>query len=119
MHPPDDVNASEGDEPADEPVSERLDSCNELPFLSERQCRLIYQQLRKNDSCLEESFSALVHGGCSDGRLRVLEVCAARDSPLTNTIRQRRHDISVADRWTSRDHDLSKTAGRRVSTAES
>ena len=45
--------------------------------------------------------------------LCVLEVCAARDSPLTNTVRQGLHDISVAERWTSRDHDLSKTAGRR------
>ena len=42
----------------------------------------------------------------------VLEVCAARDSPLTNTVRQRLHDISSAERWTSRDHDLSKTSGR-------
>ena len=42
-----------------------------------------------------------------------LEVCAARDSPLTNTVRQRLHDISSADRWTSRDCDLSKTSGRR------
>ena len=32
---------------------------------------------------------------------------------VTNTVRQRRHDTSVAERWTSRDHDLSKTAGRR------
>ena len=74
---------------------------------------MIYQQLRKSDSCLEESFPALMHGSCSDGRLCVLEVCAARDSPLTNTVRQRLHDISVTERWTSRDHDLSKTAGRR------
>ena len=43
----------------------------------------------------------------------VLEVCAARDSPLTNTVRQRLHDISSAERWTFRDHDLSKTSGRR------
>ena len=54
-----------------------------------------------------------MQGSCSDGRLCVLEVCAARDSPLTNTIRQKLHDISVAERWTSRDHDLSNTAGRR------
>ena len=33
--------------------------------------------------------------------------------PLTNTVRQRLHDISSAERWTSRDHDLSKTSGRR------
>ena len=114
MHPPDDVNASESDEPAEEPVSEILDSCNELSLLSQRQCRLIYQQLRKRDSCLEESFSALMHGSCSDVRLCLLEVCAARDSFLTNTVRQRLHDISLAERWTSCDHDLSK-----VSTAES
>ena len=62
---------------------------------------------------LEESFSALVHGNGNDGRLCVLEVCAARDSPLTNNIRQRLHDKSVADRWTSRNHDLSKASGRR------
>ena len=43
----------------------------------------------------------------------VLEVCAARDSPSTNTVRQRLHDISSAEKWTSRDHDLSKTWGRR------
>ena len=36
------------------------------------------------------------------------------DSPLTNTVRQRLHDISSAERWTSRDHDLSKTSGRRT-----
>ena len=81
--------------------------------LSQRQCPLIHQQLRKSESYLEESFSALMHGSCSDGRLCVLEVCAARDTTLTNTVRQRLHDISVAERWTSRDHDLSKTAGRR------
>ena len=43
----------------------------------------------------------------------VLEVCAARDSLLTNIVRQRFHDISSAERWTSRGHDLSKTSGRR------
>ena len=42
-----------------------------------------------------------------------LRCCAARDSPLTNTVRQRLDDISSAERWTSRDHDLSKTSGRR------
>ena len=67
-----------------------------------------FQQLRKSDLCLEENFSALMHGNNSNGRVCVLEVCAARDSPLTNTVRQRPHD-----RWTSRDHDLSKTSGRR------
>ena len=30
-----------------------------------------------------------------------------------NTVRQRLRDISSAERWTSRDHDLSKTSGRR------
>ena len=63
--------------------------------------------------CLEEHFSALVRGKNSDCRVCVLEVCAARDSPLTNAVRQRLHDISSAERWTSRDHDLSKTSGRR------
>ena len=43
----------------------------------------------------------------------VLEVCTARDSPLANTVRQRLHNISSAERWTSRDHDLSRTSGRR------
>ena len=38
---------------------------------------------------------------------------AARDSHLTNTVRQRLHDISVAERWTFCDHDLNKIAGRR------
>ena len=33
--------------------------------------------------------------------------------PLTNTVKQRLHDISSAERWTSHDHDLSKTSGRR------
>ena len=98
---------SENDESADEPVPESLDSCTGRSFLSQRQCRLIYQQLRNSDSCLEESFSALMHGSDSDGRLCVLEVCAARDSPLTNTVRQRLHDLSLAERWTSR-----KTSGR-------
>ena len=54
-----------------------------------------------------------MHGNNYDGRVCVLEVCAARDSPLTKTFRQRLHDISSAERWTSRDHDLSKTSGRR------
>ena len=112
MHPPDNVNVSDDDEPVDEPVSDSLDS-TERSFLSQRQCRLIYQQLRKSDLGLEESFSALMHGNGTDGRLCVLEVCAARDSPLTNNVRQRLHDSSVADRWTSRDHDLSKASGRR------
>ena len=119
MHPPDSVNVSEDDEPSDEPVSERVDSWTERSFLSQRQCRLIYQQLRNGDSCLEESFSALMHGNDPDGRLCVLEVCAARDSPLTNTVTQRLHDFSVAETWSSRDHDLSKTSGRGVSTEES
>ena len=43
----------------------------------------------------------------------VLEVCTARDSPLANTVRQRLHNISSAEKWTSRDHDLSRTLGRR------
>ena len=113
MHLPDNDNVSENDESPDEQVSENLDSCIERSFLSQRQCGLIYQQLRNSDSCLEEHFSALMHGNNSDGRVCVLEVCAARDSPLTNTVRQRLHDISSAERWTSRDHDLSKTSGRR------
>ena len=110
MHPPDNVNVSDDDEPDGEPVSESLDS-TERSFLSQRQCRLIYQQLRKSDLGLEESFSALMHGHGTDGRLCVLEVCAARDSPLANNVRQGLHDNSVADRWTSRDHDLSKASG--------
>ena len=112
MHPPDNVNVSDDDEPDDEPVSQSLDS-TERSFLSQRQCRLIYQQLRKSDLGLEESFSALMHGNGTDGRLCVLEVCAARDSPLTNYVRQRLHDNSVTDRRTSRDHDLSKDSGQR------
>ena len=31
---------------------------------------------------LEENLSALMHGNNSDGRVCVLEVCAARDSPF-------------------------------------
>ena len=108
MHLPYNVNVSEKDESADEQVSENLDSCIERSFLSQTQCRLIYQQLRNSDSCLEENFSALMHGNNSDGPVCVLEVCAAHDSPLTNTVRQR----LPAERWTSRDHDLSKTSGR-------
>ena len=54
-----------------------------------------------------------MHGNLSDGRLCVLEVCAARDSPVTNAVKQRLHEIPVSERWTSRDHDLSKSAGRR------
>ena len=100
VHPPDDVNAGEGGGPADEPVSESLDSCYELSFLSQRQCRLVNQQLRKSDSLMVVCVCAL-------------EVCAARGSPLTNTVRQRFHDISSAERWSSHDHDLSKTSGRR------
>ena len=108
---------SENDEPSDEPVSESVDSCTERSFLSHRQCRLIYQQLRNSDSCLEENFSALMHGSDSDDRLCDLEVCAARDSPLTRTVRQRLQNSSVAERWTSCDHELSKSSGR--STEES
>ena len=104
---------SEKDESADEQASQNLDSCIERSFLSQRQCRLIYQQLRNSDSCLEENFSALMHGNNSDDRVCVLDVCAARDSPWTNTVRQRLHDISSAERWTSRGHNFSKTSGRR------
>ena len=114
VHLPDNVNVSEKDELADEQVSENLDSCIEHLFLSQRQCRLISQQLRNSDSCLEENFSALMHGNNSDGPVCVLEVCAARDSPMTNTVRQRLHEVSSAERWTSLDHDLSKTSGRRT-----
>ena len=114
MHPPDNVNVSYDDEPDDKPVSESLNS-TERSFLSQRQCQLIYQQLRKNDTSLEESFSARMHGNSTDGRLSVLEICAARDSPLTNNVRQRLHDKSLADRLASRDHDLSKASGRRSS----
>ena len=110
MHLPDNVNVSENDESADEQVSENLDSCIERSFLSQRRCRPICQQLRNSDSCLEENFSALIQMVV---RVCVLEVCAARASPLTNTVRQRLHDISSAERWTSRDHDLSKTSGPR------
>ena len=62
VHRPDNVKVSENDVSADEPVSENLDSCTERSFLSQRQCRLIYQQLRNSDVCLEENFSALMHG---------------------------------------------------------
>ena len=93
VHPPDTVNVSENDESADEPVSENLDSCTERSFLSQRQCRLIYQQLRNSDLCLAENFSALMHGNNSDCRVCVLEVCAARDSPVTNTV-SRKMDLS-------------------------
>ena len=60
MHLPDNVNVSENDESADEPVSETLESCTERSFLSQRQCRLIYQHLRNSDLCLEENFCAQV-----------------------------------------------------------
>ena len=62
---------SEKDESADEQVSENLDSCIERSFLRQRQCRLIYQQLRNSDSCLEGNFSALMDGNNSDGRVCV------------------------------------------------
>ena len=60
-------------------------------------------RLLKSDVCLEESFSAMVH-----------DICVARLSPLTNGVRQRLHEISGAERWTSRDHDLSKSAERSL-----
>ena len=66
VHLPDNVNVSENDESA-----ESLDSCIERSFLSQRQCRLIYQQLRNSESCLEENFSALRLGNNSDGRVCV------------------------------------------------
>ena len=71
MHLPGNVNVSENDESVDEQVSENLDSCIERSFLSQRKCRLIYQQLRNSESCLEENFSALVHGNNSDNRVCV------------------------------------------------
>ena len=109
VQPPDNVNASESDEPADGPASDMLDGGTELPLLSQRQCRLICQQLRDSDVCIEERFSVLMHGNSSDGRLCVVEVCAARDTPVTSGVRQRLQDISAAERWTSRDHDVSKS----------
>ena len=72
MHLPDNVNVGENDQSADEHVSENLDSCVERSFLSQRQCRLIYQQLRNSELCLEEQFSALMHGNNSDGRVCIL-----------------------------------------------
>ena len=113
VEPPDDVNVSGCDEPAIEPASNILNGGAELPLMSHRQCRLIDQQLRIRGVCLEESFSALMHGNFSDGRFVVLEVCAARDSPVTHGVRQRLQEITAAERWTSRDHDLRKSAGRR------
>ena len=114
MHLPVNVNVSDKDDSSDEQVSENMDSCIERSFLSQRQCRLIYQQLRNSDSCLEENFSALMHGNNSDGRVCLFLRSAQHVIlPLTNTVRQRLHDISSAERWTSRDHDLSKTSGRR------
>ena len=73
------MNASEIEEPVDQPASDILDGGTELPLLSQRLCRLIYQQLRKSDVCLMENFSALLHGHFSDGRLCVLEVRLFRD----------------------------------------
>ena len=67
MHLPDNVNVSENDESADEQVSENL----ERSILSQRQRRLIYQQLRNSDVCLGENFSALMHGNNSGGRVCV------------------------------------------------
>ena len=66
--------------------------------------------IARSDPSLEENFSALMHGNSTDGRLCVLEVCATRDSPLTNNVIQRLHDKSVADGWTSRDPDLSQAS---------
>ena len=71
VHLPDKVNVSENDESADEPVSENLDSCTRRPFLRQRQRRLVYQQLRISDVCLEQNFSALMHANNSDGRVCV------------------------------------------------
>ena len=87
MHPSDNISVSENDESADESVSEILTSCTERSFLSQKQYRLIYQQLRNSDSCLEEGFSALTYGSNSDVRLCLLEICAACDSFLTNTVK--------------------------------
>ena len=88
------------DESADGPTSDILNSGPELPLLSQRQCRLICEQLRKNHVCLEECFSALMHGSSSQFTcVCVLEVGAARDSPVTNGLRQRLHEISAAQRW--------------------
>ena len=37
-----------------------------------------------------------MHGNYSDGRLCFLEVCAARDSPVANGVRQRPLSVQVA-----------------------
>ena len=68
---PDDVNASEIEEPVDQPASDILDNGTELPLLSQRQYHVIYQQLRKSDVCFEERFSPLMRGHFSDGRVCV------------------------------------------------
>ena len=56
-----------------------------------------------------------MHGNSSNIRVCVcvLEVCAARDSPVTSGFRHRINETSAAKRRTSRDHDLSKSARRR------
>ena len=43
----------------------------------------------------------------------VLEIYIVRYTLVTDGIRQRLNHVSAADRWTSRDHDLSKPVGRR------
>ena len=76
---------------------------------SQRQCRLIYQQLSNSDVCLEENFYALMHGNNSDG---VLEVCETVTLP--GPIPSDKEIMTfLHPEWTSRDHDLSKTSGRR------
>ena len=97
MHLPDNVKVSVNDESADEPVSWNLYTCTER-FILESETMPTDQQLRNSDVRLEEHFSTLIHGNNSDGRVCVVEVCTARDSPLTNTVRQRLHDISSAER---------------------
>ena len=63
---------------------------------------------------LRKNFSSLMQGNHSDGRVCVFLMSAQHVvHSLTNTVRQRLHDVSSAERWTSRDHDLSKTSGRR------
>ena len=48
VHPTNNVNVSENDDLTDEQIFENLDSGTERSFLSQRQCRLIYQQFRNN-----------------------------------------------------------------------
>ena len=106
-------------EPSDEQISETLDTCTERSFMSEKYCRLIYQQLRNNDSRLEKNLSALMHGNNTDDRLCVFLKSVQRVFIPWPIVRQRLHHFSVAQNVNLSRSWLEQDLRTRVSSEES